>query len=237
LNIHIDTDKSAVSNSETADEKNEDLNVEKNEKNGAEKSQSSKRKKDKRKYVVRKEIDSDTESNSDTERDKDNIKRDKDEGDIVFNNVHDKSIALLTATFGKLPISDFPDLKYRSTEEVHIHLKGIFEDLPDTFLEEYKNPCWRYPASNNPQPSAALLDLNEKGDMAVACLPYAYILGQPKCGTSDLFERLKRHPDIRMPRRKEVRWFTRGEFTDTPLTPDGEEVPRPGPGQQVRYTV
>jgi hypothetical protein len=66
----------------------------------------------------------------------------------------------------------------------------------------------------------------------LACLPYAYILGQPKCGTTDLFDRLRRHPDIRMPRQKEVRWFTRGEFTDTPLIPDGEEVPRPLPGQQ-----
>ena len=57
------------------------------------------------------------------------------------------------------------------------------------------------------------------------CLPYAYVLGQPKCGTSDLFERLKMHPHIKVPSRKEVRWFTRGEFTrsrlDMELARDG----------------
>ena len=49
----------------------------------------------------------------------------------------------------------------------------------------------------------------------LACLPYAYILGMPKCGTSDLFSRLAKHPQIAAPEKKEVRWFTRGEFTWT----------------------
>lgn len=43
----------------------------------------------------------------------------------------------------------------------------------------------------------------------------------PKCGTSDLYERLKRHPSIVMPKRKEVRWFTRGEFTKESMTREG----------------
>jgi hypothetical protein len=34
-------------------------------------------------------------------------------------------------------------------------------------------------------------------ETAVACLPFAYLLGQPKCGTSDMFERLRRHQEIR----------------------------------------
>jgi len=62
-----------------------------------------------------------------------------------------------------------------------------------------KNPCW--------------YENDDDESKHVECLPYAYILGQPKCGTSNLYEHLKKHPEIIMPRRKEVRWFTRGEFT------------------------
>lgn len=62
-----------------------------------------------------------------------------------------------------------------------------------------KNPCWN--------------ENNDDENKDFACLPYAYVLGQPKCGTSNLYEHLKKHPEVVMPRRKEVRWFTRGEFT------------------------
>jgi hypothetical protein len=58
---HIDTDKPAITSTETADEKTEDIN----DKNGPEKSRSNKKKKEKRKYVIRKETDSDRESSSD----------------------------------------------------------------------------------------------------------------------------------------------------------------------------
>ena len=33
--------------------------------------------------------------------------------------------------------------------------------------------------------------------VGLACLPYAYVLGQPKSGTSDLYERLRLHKNIR----------------------------------------
>lgn len=82
--------------------------------------------------------------------------------------------------------SDFPDLKYRSPEEVRYKYPLIFQELksnnlsrnPLPFLSGYKNPC---------------LDLYGSRH----CLPYAIILGQPKCGTSDLFERIKAHPDVK----------------------------------------
>ena len=73
---------------------------------------------------------------------------------------------------------------------------------------------------------AAAYPSETDGDFSLHCLPYAYVLGQPKCGTSDLFERLKMHHEIRMPDRKEVRWFTRGEFTRSRL-----DMERPGDGQ------
>jgi hypothetical protein len=77
-----------------------------------------------------------------------------------------------------LPVS-FPDLRYRTSEEVRSQLAKVFTELPTKgFDPKLKNPCWNH---------------NEH----LQCLPYSYILGQPKCGTSDLYERLKRHPDIR----------------------------------------
>ncbi|RXN36004.1 carbohydrate sulfotransferase 15 [Labeo rohita] len=41
------------------------------------------------------------------------------------------------------------------------------------------------------------------------CLPYFYIIGQPKCGTTDLYERLRLHPDVRLTPPKEPHWWTR----------------------------
>jgi hypothetical protein len=111
------------------------------------------------------------------------------------------------------------------------------------FDERFKNPCFTYHPSLYPNTAAAVPDpvlltdslkpqsdgsvlwtesrrqavANLKVDndesAAVACLPYVYILGQPKCGTSDLFERVKRHNHVSGPQKKEVRWFTRGEFS------------------------
>ena len=85
-----------------------------------------------------------------------------------------------------------------------------------------RNPCWYHPASAGDalarrkalarkrhslgatdSASLATGDSNDRSSAAqdednkvLACLPYAYVLGQPKAGSSDLFERLRRHPSI-----------------------------------------
>lgn len=99
--------------------------------------------------------------------------------------VHDvwrKSPALMRVfvTVSNLPPEvDHPDLRLRSSEEVRRGLATVFNELPEAgFLPDHRNPCWI------PQ---------GKG---LACLPYSYVLGQPKCGSSDLYERLRRHPDV-----------------------------------------
>ena len=43
------------------------------------------------------------------------------------------------------------------------------------------------------------------GDNELECLPYAYVLGMPKCGSSDLWERLSKHANVQRADRKEVR--------------------------------
>ena len=115
--------------------------------------------------------------------------------------VHSRSISLLAKVFGDLPRSDFADLKYRGSEEVKAQLAQVFSEMPpDGFLPSIKNPCWKYNMDMNPDIPRTLQDLfssKEEEQLSLACLPFAYILGQPKCGTSDLFERLKGHPDIR----------------------------------------
>ena len=132
----------------------------------------------------------------------DTVKRTTLEEPLSVSSINVKSLPVINKIFGNLVSSDFPDLKYRSAEEVEHGLSKAFSELPaDGFLPGYKNPCWKYERALNPNMPRGLADIfdadGEEKELSLACLPFAYILGQPKCGTSDLFERLKRHPDIR----------------------------------------
>jgi hypothetical protein len=125
-----------------------------------------------------------------------------------------RSYEEISRVFGALPISDAPDLKYRPPGEVRSKHSRIFAEFPSTgFDDSYRNPCWLH----EPDPSWREAVAKEKSRLrrghnageiesgpVLSCLPAAYLLGQPKCGTSDLFERLSRHEDIVMPARKEV---------------------------------
>ena len=112
------------------------------------------------------------------------------------NLVNPASNNLITSVVGQLFQSDFPDLRYRSSEEVRRAHPVVFNELPtEGFSPEYKNPCWLHDMGASSHGSSVVK--TEKGDKGLSCLPYAYILGQPKCGTSDLFERMKKHDKIR----------------------------------------
>ena len=95
---------------------------------------------------------------------------------------------LLNATFGDLYAVDFPDLQYYTKEHVQASFPRIFKtEMPaGGFEPRFKNPCWEHAGESNGHSKYKKLE----------CLPYAYILGQPKSGTSDLYERLKGHGDI-----------------------------------------
>ena len=68
---------------------------------------------------------------------------------------------------------------------------------PYRFAAEYKNPCWR-----------------EKGTMRMRCLPYFFLIGVMKCGSSMLWEYIKYHPDFALPVfRKESQWFAKKRFS------------------------
>ena len=63
-----------------------------------------------------------------------------------------------------------------------------------TFDPSYKNPCWK-----------------ETG--AVHCLPYFFLIGVKKCGTSELWRNIATHPEIVKGNfGKEAQWFARKRF-------------------------
>ncbi|KAL3892180.1 hypothetical protein ACJMK2_004414 [Sinanodonta woodiana] len=61
------------------------------------------------------------------------------------------------------------------------------------FISGIKNPCW----------------LEGK---SMLCLPYFYLAGFPKCGTTDIYRKLSIHPDFISPFAKEPHWLTRSRF-------------------------
>ncbi|KAL4221010.1 hypothetical protein ACF0H5_019273 [Mactra antiquata] len=70
------------------------------------------------------------------------------------------------------------------------------------FNKSYKNPCWVGIKDNGP------LD-----DGRFHCLPYFYIIGVKKSGTSDLYSRISYHPDILKKHVfKESQWISRCRF-------------------------
>ncbi|XP_030842753.1 carbohydrate sulfotransferase 15 isoform X1 [Strongylocentrotus purpuratus] len=67
--------------------------------------------------------------------------------------------------------------------------KPVFDSLPKTYLPGYKSACWKL-----------------KGELK--CWPYFYLLGMPKCGTTDLWSKITMHPDVKYTV-KEPHWWAR----------------------------
>uniref|UniRef100_A0A3B1IZJ1 Sulfotransferase n=1 Tax=Astyanax mexicanus TaxID=7994 RepID=A0A3B1IZJ1_ASTMX len=140
-----------------------------------------------------------------------------------------------------------PDLRTLVHSEPH-----MFSVIPQHFLPDVKNPCWYEQLSGNVsanpyrrnlyslysrQSRAAFqylqnsfrkhLLLRDGRFFRIRCLPYFYIIGQPKCGTTDLYDRLRLHPDVRVTTLKEPHWWTRKRFG----------IIRPSDGLHARYPV
>ncbi|KAK9965998.1 hypothetical protein ABG768_005052 [Culter alburnus] len=124
----------------------------------------------------------------------------------------------------------------------------MFSVIPPHFLPDVKNPCWYEELRGNvsADPYGSNLFGRLSSNMRIAferlsatfkkqlilrngklqrlrCLPYFYIVGQPKCGTTDLYERLRLHPDVHLTPPKEPHWWSRKRFGiirpgDPPLT-------------------
>ncbi|XP_037638814.1 carbohydrate sulfotransferase 15-like isoform X2 [Sebastes umbrosus] len=107
---------------------------------------------------------------------------------------------------------------------------NLFSIIPRHFMPGIKSPCWYEEFSNKlgTDPyrknlfGSSLYDrlktdfhrhlLHSDGKLfRLRCLPFFYIIGQPKCGTTDLYHRLRLHPDVRSTT-KEPHWWTRKRF-------------------------
>ena len=88
-------------------------------------------------------------------------------------------------------------LDTRSTDAKKLYLdKGIAnlqKHLPSDFLPGFKNPCWYRESSSD-----------------LVCLPYFFVLGFPKCGTTTLWNLMKTHQDFASPSLKEPTFWPRG---------------------------
>lgn len=108
----------------------------------------------------------------------------------------------------------------------------LFSVIPRHYLPHIKSPCWYEEFSANltvnpykwnlfllihPSLKDVFQNLWENFDQhlhsvgdkkyRLRCLPYFYIIGQPKCGTTDLYRRLKQHPALRFNLYKEYHWW------------------------------
>ena len=54
---------------------------------------------------------------------------------------------------------------------------------------------------------------NFNGSEKLLCLPYFYLAGFPKCGTTDLYAHITQHHQIIPTKVKEPHWWTRKRFT------------------------
>ncbi|XP_063967331.1 carbohydrate sulfotransferase 15-like [Lytechinus pictus] len=82
----------------------------------------------------------------------------------------------------------------------YLSLHSIFEKVPQHFLSNFKNPCW------------------VRNGTELNCLPYFYVIGMYKCGTTDVWSKIVAHPDV-VDVPKEPHWWgpRRHGFTGTPI--------------------
>ncbi|KAL8560978.1 hypothetical protein ACOMHN_061192 [Nucella lapillus] len=68
---------------------------------------------------------------------------------------------------------------------------------PKSYIRNSKNPCW-------------YKKMVEKRELR--CVPYFYLAGVAKCGTTDLSKRIRLHPDVFKGTMKEYHWWERFRF-------------------------
>lgn len=105
------------------------------------------------------------------------------------NNTEDTSLSRISNhdTITRVITKQSQRLPLFTKEYLETVAPEIFNRVPEHFLPEYRNPCWL-----------------ENGTLW--CLPYFYIIGFHKCGTTDLFDKLLFHPSV-LKVGKEPHWW------------------------------
>ena len=136
--------------------------------------------------------------------------------DLALTKVAESDINL---TFGhshyaysNLLDHEFPNCKHRTIYNGDAEyslpdiVKFIHKFIPPSsnFVGHLKNPCWyanyhkvMSDLINSKSKIAKRYDLSKLNDTkTLYCLPYVYLLGYPKCGTTSLFNYFKKHPEF-----------------------------------------
>ena len=114
--------------------------------------------------------------------------------------------------------------------KAQIFLTVLQSIIPANFSQDMKNPCWYSNLTLGSSLRAALLFglrgtkqlfrfatglfQTRRGSTELYCLPYFFIAGFPKSGTTTLHEALQEHPQIVLPNTKEPHWWTRVPLED-----------------------
>ncbi|XP_038058148.1 carbohydrate sulfotransferase 15-like [Patiria miniata] len=113
--------------------------------------------------------------------------------DQPVNLTNNQTRTNVSEPFAKATYANVPRALYRFAPEV-------FDAFPSKFLPNIRSPCWTDPRTE---------ELN--------CLPSFFVAGFPKCGTSDVYAKLYRHPGIVRTKKKEPHWWTRNRFNGSLL--------------------
>ncbi|XP_076448266.1 carbohydrate sulfotransferase 15-like [Babylonia areolata] len=115
---------------------------------------------------------------------------------VTRSKVHGKEEEFV----GGAPLFEGPcrDAKVKAKE---VHTFSYVE--PGPFIPGSKNPCWY---------------MDSKLKKELRCLPYFYLVGQGKCGTTDMFARIGFHPDMIQGRLKEYHWWERTRYYKKPVS-------------------
>lgn len=92
--------------------------------------------------------------------------------------------------------------KWRDVFQCRVNVQKSSTNVRSFWTEGYKNPCFRNQRKHFKDHSPELLQ----------CVPYFFVIGFPKCGTTDLFDRLSHHPEFLKPAFKEIHWISRYRF-------------------------
>ncbi len=112
--------------------------------------------------------------------------------------------------------SDFTTLNEISNK-ASFFLSNIWAIAPrHKMIPEFKSSCWYIDETTLHELRCMLPDEGPGLDeLAFACLPYFFIAGFPKCGTSAFHGALQEHRQVAKPRWKEPQWWTRGPLGRT----------------------
>ncbi|XP_072166435.1 carbohydrate sulfotransferase 15-like [Diadema setosum] len=116
--------------------------------------------------------------------------------DVVMNNSSTKFVSVTYFSereFAKLKRREI--LKRNISRKLFNVAPEVFLSTPLEFSKHTKSPCWFVNVTTGAAPE-------------LRCLPYFYLMGMPKCGTTDLFAKITRHPSV-VRTLKEPHWWTR----------------------------